>query len=270
MRLLHTAGAFLRREILEELSYPMRVVMGLCAVLVSIAIFAVFADFAGDALQAQLGGASGGYLAFALVGLAFHNLIDTALRVLSGRIRAAQVQGSLEAILASRARLSHVVICLPLYPLLRSVGQILTVFILAEVLLDVDFVWSNFAAAATVFALTLLVFASFGLLFAALTVVYKRTEPVVMFFNAACFFLGGVLIPVDKLPEALQWVSAALPMTPALSAFRIAALEGGGWDQLTGPSLHLLGFALVLIPAAVIVFRWSIRRAMRDGSLSQF
>ena len=270
MSLPRTAAAFLRRELLEEASYPLKVVLGFGTALVSIGFLVIFADFVGGAIGGGEDRIAYGYLPFALVGVSFHTLLDTALRELSSRIRQAQMQGTFEALLATSTPLPILMLALPLYPLLRTCMRFLLLLLFGWLVLDVPLSFGNWPVVLAVFGLALTVFVAIGLVFAGLTVVFKQTEPLIAVFNAACFFLGGVIVPSDQLPTVLQWVSGVLPITPALEAFRIAALEGGGWSEV-GPVLGQLAvFAAVLVPLSVFVFRWSIRQALRDGSLGHY
>ena len=270
MTLVRTAAAFLRREFLEEVSYPLKVVSGLAAALVSLGFLVIFTDFVGKSMTAQAGNIEGGYLAFALVGLSFHTLLDTALRELSTRIRQAQVQGTLEALLATRTPLSSLMSALPLYPLLRTCLRFAGLLLLGWWILDVPLHWNNWQVVTAAFVLSVTVFAAIGLMFAGLTVVFKRTEPLIAVFNASCFFLSGVIVPWEELPAPLQVISVVLPMTPALEAFRNAALLGGDWAAVAPAFGRLAIFAVALIPLSVVVFRWSLRQALRDGSLGHY
>lgn len=270
MSVVRTATAFLRREFLEEASYPLKVLFGLAAALVSLGFLVIFTEFVGKSMSARVGNLEGGYMAFALVGLSFHTLLDTALRELSTRVRQAQVQGTFEALLATRTPLTSLMLALPMYPMLRTCMRFAGLLLLGWWLLDVPLHWHNWPVVMAVFALSIAVFAAIGLTFAGLTVVFKRTEPLIAVFNAGCFFLSGVIVPWEELPGALQVVSAVLPMTPALEAFRMAVLEGGGWAAVAPALGRLAIFAVVLVPLSVVVFRWSLRQALRDGSLGHY
>lgn len=270
MTVIRTAAAFLRRELIEEASYPLKIVVGIGATLVSLGFLVIFADFVGSAMNRNASGLEGGYLAFALVGLSFHTLLDTALRELSARIRQAQVQGTFEALLATRTPLSSLMIALPMYPLLRTCLRFAGLLLLGWWLLDVPLRFDNGPVVLATFALSITVFAALGLTFAGLTVVFKRTEPLIAVFNAGCFFLSGVIVPFQELPAPLQIVSTVLPMTPALEAFRTAAVRGGDFAAVAPALGHLLIFAVVLVPLSVWVFRWSLRQALRDGSLGHY
>ena len=63
-----------------------------------------------------------------------------------------------------------------------------------------------------------------------------------------------MIVPSGELPAVLQWVGVLLPITPALEAFRIAAIDGGDFAA-AGPVLGQLAvFAVVLVPFSVVVF----------------
>ena len=72
------------------------------------------------------------------------------------------------------------------------------------------------------------------------------------FFRFPMMFLGGVFVPVDSMPLALQAVARLLPLTYAVEALR-TALIGGGWAIAVLDLLVLTGFAVVLFALAVRV-----------------
>jgi len=270
VRGIRVAVAFLRREFLEEISYPLKVVLGLVAVLLSLGFLVVFHDFIARNMVARGEGIEGGYFTFALVGLSFHSLLDTALRELSSRIRSAQMQGTFEAMLATRTPLSVLMVVLPLPPMLRTCVRFVVMLLIGWLVFDVQLRLGNWPVVMTGFALALIVFIALGLMFAGLTIVLKQTGPLITMFIALCFFFSGVIVPWEELPRALRVVSSVLPMTPALEAFRIAAVGGGGWSD-TAPALwRLAAFAVVLVPLSLVTCRWSLRQALRDGSLGQY
>lgn len=270
MSFLRVAGAFVRREFLEEASYPLKVIFSLGAVVISLGFLVVFTDFLGKTLIYKLGDTSGDYLPFVLLGVSFHTLLDTALRELSSRVRQAQTQGVLEALLATKAPLRFIMMALPLYPIMRACFRIFVLLLLGASLFGVSLRWENWPMACAAVAMGVIVFGALGLLFAGLTVVFKRTESVIQAFNASCFFLGGVIVPWEELPSVLQSVSAFLPLTPALEIFRYSLLDGSDWGEAWPAFVRMMLFAALLIPLSVYVFRWSVRQAMRDGSLAQY
>ncbi len=69
-------------------------------------------------------------------------------------------------------------------------------------------------------------------------------------------FLSGTFFPRFLMPQWLQSVSGALPLTPVIDGIRLIATEGKGLLDL-GPQLLLMGIWMVVIYViAFRVFRW--------------
>jgi hypothetical protein len=51
---------------------------------------------------------------------------------------------------------------------------------------------------------------------------------------------------------------------------RLALLKGASLFELLPNILSLLAFALIMLPVSLFAFRYSVRRAKRDGSLTQY
>jgi ABC-2 type transport system permease protein len=70
------------------------------------------------------------------------------------------------------------------------------------------------------------------------------------FIRFPMMFLGGVFVPVDSLPTALQVVARVLPLTYSVEALR-TALTGGSPGGATIDLAVLVGFTVVLFALAV-------------------
>jgi ABC-2 type transport system permease protein len=95
-------------------------------------------------------------------------------------------------------------------------------------------------------------FAGLGLLLAGTL----RAEATLALANGlflGSLLLGGILLPVDRLPEPLSSLAGLLPAAALTEAIR-AGLEGQG--ELVGPFAVLGAWALGSVGAAVRLFRW--------------
>jgi ABC-2 type transport system permease protein len=72
------------------------------------------------------------------------------------------------------------------------------------------------------------------------------------FIRFPMMFLGGVFVPVDSMPFALQVIARVLPLTYAVEALR-AALTGGAWTDAALDLVALAGFTIVLYTLSVQV-----------------
>lgn len=136
--------------------------------------------------------------------------------------------------------------------------------------MGMDLSGGNLPAALLVLILTVLVFSSLGILSASFVMVLKRGDPVTWMFNGLSTLLGGVYYPITVLPDWLQAISRLLPVTYALEAMRLALLQGASFAELWPNILALLIFGVTLLPASLLIFRYAVRRAKEDGSLTHY
>ena len=70
------------------------------------------------------------------------------------------------------------------------------------------------------------------------------------------FFLGGVFIPIERLPQAVQILAYMMPLTYFSDALRAVMIRGAGFAEIA-VDLGVLGlFAAVVFGLAVKLFRW--------------
>jgi ABC-2 type transport system permease protein len=267
---LRVALACLRREILEEISYRFAIVLGAVGLFVSLFFIWVFAEFVGVMVEDKLQHYQGGYFAFVVFGIGLYSFLQATLFQLSRRIRQAQVVGTLEALLGTRTRLSTILLCMPLFPLLETSLYVLGILLLGTLFFGLPLDAAGLPAVLLAAPFALAAFAGLGLVGAGLTVAFKRAEAVPLFLANISLFLGGVWYPVEALPAWLQRVAAFLPLTHALEVMRSGLLAGASPAQVSGSILALAATAIVLLPLGFVVLRWSVRRAMRDGTLTQY
>ncbi len=89
-------------------------------------------------------------------------------------------------------------------------------------------------------------------------------------FTSLSALLGGLYYPVSVLPDWLQYVSYLLPVTYALEGMRLALLKGQSLYELLPNIIALVVFSCIMIPLSIIIFGYAVRRAKREGSLTQY
>jgi ABC-2 type transport system permease protein len=97
-----------------------------------------------------------------------------------------------------------------------------------------------------------LAFAGLGLLLAGLL----RAETMLAVANGlfvASLLLGGIVLPIDHLPDPLAALAGALPAAALSQALRVALGVGG---DATGALVLLAGWGLTATGLAVRTFRW--------------
>lgn len=269
MRLPLAPLAFLRKDFLEESSYRLQFLLGLGFVLAHLVFVMLLSDFIGPLVE-EREGLAGGYFGFVILGLCVLEFLDTAIQQLARTLRRAQTLGTLEALLATRTALPTLILCLPLFDFARCATRTLAFLVLGWLFFDLPFRPEGLLAGFVAFTVTACAFSSMGVATAALTIAFKRTDFVNSAITLASIFLGGVWYPPEVLPRWLQRAAEALPITPALEAIRASLLEGRGLAAVWPQIAHVALLGLAILPPAAWLFRWSVHRAMRDGTLTQY
>lgn len=129
---------------------------------------------------------------------------------------------------------------------------------------------ANFLGALATLLISIVAFASIGIIAASVVMIVKRGDPVTAIFGSFANLVSGVLYPVEVLPNWLEAVANVLPLTYALRAMRDALLNGAGWAQLAPNLAILTGFCVVLFPLSLMAFRYAVRWARLEGTLTHY
>jgi ABC-2 type transport system permease protein len=68
--------------------------------------------------------------------------------------------------------------------------------------------------------------------------------------------VGGVIVPIDRLPAPLTAVAAALPAAPLSELLRIALGSGASGADVASPLVLLAAWGVGLVGLAAATFRW--------------
>jgi ABC-2 type transport system permease protein len=262
--------AFVTRDFKLQVSYRLAFLLQSFGILFSVASFYFVALLFGEAAAPHLQEYGGDYFAFVLVGIAFMRYQGVAMSTFAATIRRGQMMGTLEAMLVTPTRLSTVLVSSSLWNFAFTSLQVLIYLLLGAFLFGADLGQTNLVAAMVIQILTILAFSGIGILSASFTMVFKRGDPINFLFSSISTLLGGVLYPITVLPGWLQPVSYLIPLTYSLRAMRRAILTGDSLSALSPDVLALSLFAAVLLPMSFVAFRYAVKRAKIEGSLTQY
>jgi ABC-2 type transport system permease protein len=261
--------AFLKRDFLDESSYRFSFLIQFISIFMSAGMFFFIAKLVDQASISSLSVLDGGYFPFALIGLAFSAYFSTGLTSFSSSLRQAQTTGTLEAMLTSPTQVSTIIISSSLWSYVMTTFRA-ALYLLVGIVLGMDISHANLLSAVVILALTIAAFNGIGILAASFIMVLKRGDPINWLINSLSSLLGGVYYPVQLLPAWLQPISKLIPLTYSLDALRKALLEGAPLTDLGVEILALLAFSCLLLPVSLAAFRFALRRARTDGSLTHY
>jgi ABC-2 type transport system permease protein len=265
---LSVVGAFLSRDFRINISYRASFALQTLATVFQLALF-YFLSRVVDEAEFTGQGLTGGYFAYAAVGLVVLTIVQVSVGSFALKLREEQMTGTFEALVATPISPSLMVLSSAVYDLIRATvsGLVLLGAAVAIFGLRLDLNPASIGTAVAALVGCLGLFASLGVAVAALTVVFKRMTGLVGMLFALLGLLAGVYFPIEVLPAPLERVANALPLTWGLDVLR-ASLLGGEVDAGQLGGLFVSG--ALLLPVALLGFSAAVRRARQTGTLGQY
>ena len=261
--------AFWVRDWHEQTSYRAALIFSFVGIFFRAFTFFFIAQLIGQPAQDALADYGGDYFAYVLLGIAFNGYFNTGLTSFAASLRQAQTTGTLEAILMTPTPVGQVVLGSAVWSYGFTTLRVL-IYLILGLFLGLDLSQANIPLALLGLFLSIIAFASIGILAASLIMVIKRGDPITTLISSLSALLGGIYYPIVLLPEWLQPFSYALPITYALNVMRQTLLNGATWATVQSDFLILLLFTVTLLPFSLLVFRTAVHRARVDGSLAQY
>ena len=267
MRLAGVADKFyaiFRRDLLTALRYPGASWMLVVSMLAELASFyylsrAIGPRFRPDGMD---------YFPFLLVGTSFYSYLLAAASGLVSNIREAQTTGTIEVLMTSSTSAPWVVILSAFSVFLERTLYFALYLAAGFTLVQLPAEGINLLGCAAVFLLSLVLSVALGIGAAALQITLQRGGSAVWLFGLASSLLTGTMFPISALPAPIQKVSAMIPFTYSINGLRRALLTGGSLTELAPSLLVLSGFALLLLPASILLLSRALRHARYAGTLS--
>ena len=266
----YKALAFIRRDFLTQTSYRLAFIMRVGGMLISVSIFYFISQILGAAVSPYLERYGSDYFHFALLGIAFYPFIRLSANSLADAVHEYQHTGTLEVLFLSPTPIFASLIMSTLWRYCWAFVESLFYLLVAGLFFHAHLDWSNVLSAVLIVLLTLLANAGLGFINASFVLVTKRTSPLARLLELVTNLLAGVYYPVEVLPEWLRAFSRLLPATYSFDALRRTMLQSASLADVGRDLLALAVFTLALLPIGVVTFRYAVRWAKTDGSLSQY
>lgn len=263
--------AFLKRDIITESSYKLSFASQLFGIVISVLTFFFLGKLIeGSPVTSYLAPYNGDYFSFVLIGIAFSDLMMTAVSIFEGRVREGQVNGTLEPLLMTPTSLPVILVSSSLYGFLLSCLRAVLYLVIGAVFFGANFNAQGIFLSVIIIIISLINFSAIGLLGASFILVFKKGNPFSWIFSSVSELLGGVLYPIAVLPPVFQFISKFLPITYSLNSMRAVLIQGKPVNAIIGDVLILSIMSAVLLFFAFISFKVAIKKVKADGSLAHF
>ncbi len=262
--------AFLLRDLRTELSYRLSFLLSFSGIFFSAFTFFFVSELFGAAASPYLDEYDVDYFSFVIIGIAFNGYFTLGLGGFARALRQSQTTGTLEAMVMTPVPVSIIIIGSATWSYVFTTVRVIIYLLLGTLLFTLELEGANYLGALVSLVLSILAFASIGIIAAGIIMVVKRGEAITALFSSFASLVGGIYYPVAILPPWLRVFSAMVPVTYAVRAMRLSLLAGASWSELMPDLLVLLGFTIVLFPTSLVVFHYAVERSRKDGSLTHY
>ena len=263
---LRPALAVLTRDFLVASSYRGRFLTGLVGGFATVAIFYYISRLV--RLENSL--SPDEYFAFATIGVLILTIVSATLTTPHMVLRQELVAGTFERLLLAPGGTIASIVSLLLFPALYALLTVMAMLVFAAVVFGLELQWSTVPLGVPLALLAILAFAPFGILLQASVVIGKRAPPGAGYLIVVIVLISGLYFPVALLPEWVRWLSEVQPFTPAVDLLRWSLVGQPLADSAWLEVAKLAGFAVVMMPVAIVVLAAMLRQSRRRGTILEF
>ena len=142
-------------------------------------------------------------------------------------------------------------------------------FVWGVILFGLDLSQASLPALALIIFITTISTCGLGLLMGCLSLVTVNVMFINNFVYFALLIFSGANVPIDRLPQIMQSVSWALPLTRGIAAARML-VDGTAFSQISPLLWSELGIGLLYGGIGYLLFAWFENQAKRSGTLEVF
>lgn len=260
------AGAFLRMDWVEDISYPLSLLLSQLSIVIPIFITFFVGELVGE--SPEIGD---DYFTFAIIGMTVSTILGAALSGFGGSLQKAQNRGTFETLLVEPVPWTILPFAMNLWRVILGVWGGTLIFLIGMAL-GANYILGGLPE--FVILLILGVFASMGIgiVSASLMVLAKRGQPLLTLYGMASSLLAGAVFSVDQLPPFLKALSWLIPHTYVINSARAVLMDDPGTFSIPfdTAALALLAFNLVIFVGGLWLFTRSLRYARKMGMLSGY
>lgn len=266
---MRESWALIRSAWRTATSYRMAMLISLFGLVFVLLPLYFIANALQPAMQHTISAEARQYFAFVVLGAICFSLVSSCTTSLPSAIDGAIGRGTLEAILGTPARLRAICIGLMGYGVLWAILRAVILFVVA-VWLGAVVVWRALPLGLGVLLLTMLTYAGFGLILAAIVMLFRTSGPISTVLLTGSMFLGGVYYPTSVIPSWIRNIAGFFPLTYGLRALRQILLRGDSFAVVARDVEILAAMTMLSLLVGTVMFRLALQRARHVGTLSTY
>ena len=259
--ILDKAAAVIKKDLLTSIRYRNGLLLNAFAPVAQLVMFYYLARAVGPQFRPE----GMPYFLFLLVGTGFYTFLLTGMHSFFRSIQESQQSGTLEVLMTTATPAPQLLFLSVISVFAGGVIQLL-LYVGGGLLLFRPPLHVNIAACLVVFTLSVLIAVSVGMIAAGLQIAIHKGSAALWLLGSTAWVVSGTLFPIAVLPRPIEIVAQFLPMTHSIAGMRLVVADGS--PALIREIGMLVAFSVVLVPASVGFFAWTLRRARQFGTLS--
>jgi ABC-2 type transport system permease protein len=251
-------------------------VLRIAGMIVNICIFYFLATFTGSAMAPYLAKYGGNYATYIVLGIAFNSYLGTSLNSFYNSYCMGYWSCSFELYATSPVGIKAYMAGTILFDYFVSTISVLLYIIFGIAIFNISMGSGvDFSVAVLAIILGIVAVGGIGLIAASTFTLLNSKQwsnPVTWFVNFLTGLVSGVYFPLEVLPEWGRAIGYLLPQTYAYDAARMALLSGASISNplVVNDLTKLIISALITVPIGIFLFRRSLKKAEKDGTLSRW
>lgn len=263
---LRTSAAFFRVDVIEEINYPLTLVMTLLGIVVPLIPFFFISELVGNSRTV-----GGDYLTFTVIGLGMTAVLTGAMSGFGSSLQQAFQRGTLEVFLVEPVPWTSLPLAMNQWTLMFGALSGVLIFVVGMIL-GADYDLSGVPVALLIAVLGIISSLAIGICSAAILVLTLKSAPLIRLYSFAASLLAGSIFGVGQLPTWAQYLSYLLPHTYVINATRTVLMDDPGTFvmQPTTAIVALLAFDVVFMFLGFFMFRRALELSRRMGTLGGY
>jgi ABC-2 type transport system permease protein len=251
-------------------------VLNIAGMVVNICIFYFLATFTGSAMAPYLVKYGGNYAAYIVLGIAFNAYLGASMNSFYNSYCNGYWSCAFELYATSPVGIKAYMAGSILFDYFVSTISVLLYIVFGVAVFHIGIgSGADFSVAALSILLGMVAVGGMGLVAASTFTLLNSKQwgnPVTWLVNFLTGLVSGVYFPLEVLPQWGRAIGYLLPQTYAYDAARMALLSGASIMNplVVGDFTRLVLFAFVTVPIGIYLFKRSLRKAERDGTLSRW
>ena len=209
------------------------------------------------------------YFAFVVIGMVIVEVLQSTIGI-AATLRGELVAGTFERLILSPFGPIPAMLAMMVFPFCMALLTSTLMLVFASTVFGVDLRWSTAWLAVPVGILGTGVFTAFGMLMAALTLVFKRATSGLGLVLTIISLTSGLYFPIALLPGYLQWISKVQPFTPSVDLLRNLLVGTALRETATLDIAKMVGFLAIMVPAGLFGLRAALRYAQKRGTIMEY